>query len=218
MALKNGDPFYFTGKPCIHGHVSIRDAKDRKCRECELIFVRKRVHRTEYKKKYLAWSRANKEKRSESKKRSVAKHREKVRARMANWYAKNREIVAQKRKIWCAANKPKIYASNAARRAAELLATPPWVSAYQSELEAIYFERLRVDAQTGVKHHVDHIYPLKGKNSCGLHVPWNLRIIPASENIRKKNKEPDQNIITSQMTNGLNQKCVGFANSAARAV
>jgi len=41
---------------------------------------------------------------------------------------------------------------------------------------------------TGVKHHVDHIIPLKGKSVCGFHSWNNIRVIPASENISKSNK------------------------------
>jgi hypothetical protein len=65
-------------------------------------------------------------------------------------------------------------------------ATPPWVDADQ--LEAIYIEAWRLRQLTGVPYEVDHIVPLAGTTVSGLHVPWNLQIVPAWTNILKANK------------------------------
>jgi hypothetical protein len=70
------------------------------------------------------------------------------------------------------------------RRAARMmLATPKWAD--WDKIAAIYEERDRLSAETGVPHHVDHILPLAGKLVCGLHVHWNLRAIPAVDNLKK---------------------------------
>lgn len=63
------------------------------------------------------------------------------------------------------------------------LATPKWAD--WDKIAAVYGERDRLTAETGIPHHVDHIEPLAGKTVCGLHVHWNLRAIPAIDNMKK---------------------------------
>lgn len=74
----------------------------------------------------------------------------------------------------------------ALRRARIRIAMPPWVDV--NEIRRVYEKRARIVSETGVEHHVDHIIPLAGKNVCGLHVPWNLQVIPGEANRRKSNR------------------------------
>ena len=65
-------------------------------------------------------------------------------------------------------------------RAMRLQAMPSWVD--KDEIRKIYKESRRLTLETGIRHSVDHIFALQAKDSCGLHVPWNLQILTLSEN------------------------------------
>ena len=85
--------------------------------------------------------------------------------------------------------------SNSKRRAVINLATPSWLSPIQwAQINEFYDIALAKEVQTGIKYHVDHIHPLRGKGFTGLHVPWNLQIITASDNMIKRNKLPNEDI------------------------
>ena len=83
-------------------------------------------------------------------------------------------------------------AKNAKHRARKLSATPEWLTPEDhNDIKAMYLLAKKFEGLCGIKYHVDHIVPLKGENVCGLHVPWNLQLLPASINISKSNKYVD---------------------------
>jgi len=66
---------------------------------------------------------------------------------------------------------------------------PPWLTDSQlAEMKEFYLESSLKKLATGIPHEVDHIEPINGENSCGLHVPWNLRVITRWSNRSKHNK------------------------------
>ncbi len=96
-----------------------------------------------------------------------------------------RDIRKQYHKI----NAARSNAIHAKRRAAKLNATPPWLTGeHLAEIRQFYETAKELQWLSEEPLVVDHIEPLQGKISCGLHVPWNLQIIGRSENIRKSNK------------------------------
>lgn len=103
-----------------------------------------------------------------------------------------RECARLKTKEW-AQNNPQRYRASAnmscaSRYAAKRHRTPPWLTREQREqMRLVYVECARITRETGIKHHVDHIVPLIGRSVSGLHVPWNLQVITASQNARKHN-------------------------------
>lgn len=141
------------------------------------------------------------EKVKESSKRTRLKHgkkyylnsRDKDLKRSREYKKNNKEKVRNDYRIWQQKNRAKQTAYENSRRASKLQATPPWLTDEQKE-EIVEFYRIRKHMSEFHEeiYHVDHIEPLKGKNSCGLHVPWNLQVIPASENVRKHRKMPDE--------------------------
>jgi 5-methylcytosine-specific restriction endonuclease McrA len=75
------------------------------------------------------------------------------------------------------------------RHTAKLQRTPVWLSDDDRwMLEQAYELAVLREEATGVAYQVDHIVPLQGLAVSGLHVPWNLQVIPAIENKRKGNR------------------------------
>ncbi|KMO33922.1 hypothetical protein VQ02_19870 [Methylobacterium variabile] len=97
--------------------------------------------------------------------------------------------MAVRNKEYASANRAKYLAHTRSRQARKMQATPVWADL--KKIEAIYAEAARLTAETGVPHHVDHIYPLRGKTMCGLHVENNLQILTAVENLSKGNRVDD---------------------------
>jgi len=90
---------------------------------------------------------------------------------------------------WRKRNRGKVNAKASKRRAVKLKATPKWLTKEQyKEMESLYIEAVRLTIVTGIPHEVDHIVPLQGRDVSGLHVPWNLKVIPRSVNRSKNNK------------------------------
>lgn len=137
-----------------------------------------------------SWASKNKTKRAASTKKYRESHKEEVKAQKKNWKVKNTEKHNSYIKKSKSKDKGKYSALKAKRKAIKKQACPAWLTKAQyeeiadiyrqaKELEAIFFNR---------KFHVDHIIPLQGKDVCGLHVPWNLQILTAEENMAKGNR------------------------------
>ena len=92
---------------------------------------------------------------------------------------------------WAKLNRAKTNAHKKAYKTAKSNACPDWVRAdvdFMWLIEEAYDLAAMRSSMLGFAWHVDHIVPLRGKKVSGLHVPWNLAVIPASLNCSKQNK------------------------------
>ena len=157
----------YHSEPCAHGHAPIRavTSKGSACATCK-------------KKGKLAAEQRRMDTDPEYRKaRAVAAREDRTR---------NLERRRDQERDWRSRNRAKCKAKKMRGRDALRHATPDWLTeTHWDEMNAFYVERDRQSCETGEPHHVDHIIPLRGENVCGLHVPWNLQVITAAENMSK---------------------------------
>ena len=76
----------------------------------------------------------------------------------------------------------------AKRNASKVSATPKWLTInHKEKIAIIYAWASTLTEQTGVRHEVDHVVPIRSRVVCGLHVPWNLQVVTAEKNRLKSN-------------------------------
>lgn len=131
------------------------------------------------------------------------KNPERVAERVALWMQKNPDwwdtyrkknavAIRAKNAAYSKSNPAKASQKSSRYTARKLRSQPRWLTVFHlAQIEEMYEVAIAVSCQTGIKHHVDHIVPLRGKTVRGLHVPWNLQVIPDEENFYKSNKHPD---------------------------
>lgn len=176
-----GATHYFTGLPCKHGHVAPRKTKGA-CVEClKEEWKVAAEKRADYFREY--------------------NRRDDVKDAKHEWYQNNRERVVlaasvtpvhlkrEYKAAWKARNQLQVLADNKVRRRKHRQATPLWLTRKQkTEIRQIYQIAITMTKTTGERYVVDHIVPLRSEVVCGLHVPWNLRVITQEENLRKSNR------------------------------
>lgn len=175
QAKSEGLARYFTGQTCKRGHQSERFVSSKACVECEKL--RHGAYREN--------------------------HRETAAERTRKWYRENTEKAREYNRRYQQKNSGKTAFKSSKRRAVKLKATPIWADL--SKMQQMYLEAERLTRETGIAHHVDHIFPLQGETSCGLHVETNMVVTPWRENLEKGNSLPVYEVIDGRLITHLSQ-------------
>jgi hypothetical protein len=173
---------HFTGKECQKCGTTKKYVKGLKCVQCA-------INRS------AEWQKQNKD-----------RHLEVMRGVHADYRARHPDRVKSAKKKYSETDKARIVRARAnkkfvtrhpdKKREADFLnksarrsSTPDWLTkADRAEIEGLAQFCRVMRSITGNEYHIDHIVPIRGDGVCGLHVPWNLQAVPATENLRKSNK------------------------------
>jgi 5-methylcytosine-specific restriction endonuclease McrA len=176
-AQELGAKFYFTREPCVRGHIALRKTKG-SCLECVKEDWAVDNERRKEKPKTEAAKAAGK--------RYYEKNRQAVIARAA---ARPAEEKRRNRADYKDRNVDVVRADTSVRKRRHREATPKWLTpAERLLMRDLYVQARKMTELTRERYVVDHIVPLRGEEVCGLHVPWNLRVITQEENLKKSNK------------------------------
>jgi hypothetical protein len=117
------------------------------------------------------------------------KNKDRILERVKNHREAHREEKRQRDKDYIKRNPHVARAAKANYKKSRKRATPKWLTQeHFDQIKEFHKTAIQLTKETGIEHHVDHIVPLQGKTVCGLHVPWNMRVITHIENRQKTNK------------------------------
>lgn len=184
-AVATGAKFYFTGEPCVRGHVALRKTKG-SCLECVkedwAIDNARRKGKPKTEAAIAAGRRYYEKNREAVIARAVARPAEEKRRNRTGYKDRNVDVVR---------------ADTSVRKRRHREATPVWLTKEERQhMRELYVQARKLTQLTGERYVVDHIIPLRGECVCGLHVPWNLRVITQEENLKKSNKLVDPSQVT----------------------
>lgn len=192
-ALAAGQKRYFTGFPCVNGHLSERSAKTGGCIAC-----RAEVNAARKASGYMqAYYENNKQKIAANLKEYRVRNADSMRAKRKAEYERNREYYLDYATTWNRDNPDKVRlylrVTGHRRRSAVEASSRHFTSAdvdrilKQQRGRCAYYKRCGRDIRKGF--HIDHIKPLsKG----GSNEPSNIQLTCGSCNISKNNRDPEE--------------------------
>lgn len=179
--------WYIPTQPCKAGHIAKRNVSNRQCRAC--VDAKHKARRAVDPDCYRAKEKARRcrdlVKARRLSRESRSRNRDKRAAYDAERYPRESAIRKARAVDWIRAHPEYRAARCAMQRAKRKRATPWWLTkAQRAEMVGFYLE---ARARPG-SWEVDHIVPIAGKKVCGLHVPWNLQVVPKAVNRSKGNR------------------------------
>jgi len=128
------------------------------------------------------------------KKQHYQENKTSIRSKQSEYYEANKERILKANKEWKMTNHHLVIQNVNERKKKVRQAMPNWLSQEDKQyIKNLYWLAKDLSSVSEGKYHVDHIVPLKGENVCGLHVPWNLQVLPEDINLKKGNRYKGSN-------------------------